>query len=238
VLEALEQTAWNLSQAAARLEMPRNTLRYRMERLGLRPPPPSRRHLFSAAVPDRPSPRAGHRVATASRAPRDPAEGERGPNDRSPLPAGSESADAAGSPLPAGSPEHRRLSWLRADLVGESPGASEFDTSRALEIIAEKIHSFGGEIELLHRTRVVAVFGLEPVEDAPRRTALTALAVQKTAERARRDGAWPWSVKLGIHVHDCALKAAGTARPSRSTARRRPRPCWRRCWTRPHRTRR
>jgi transcriptional regulator with AAA-type ATPase domain len=35
--EALEAAGWNLSRAAARLKIPRNTLRYRMERLGLRP---------------------------------------------------------------------------------------------------------------------------------------------------------------------------------------------------------
>jgi len=37
--EALEASGWNLSRAAARLRMPRNTLRYRMDRLGLRPAP-------------------------------------------------------------------------------------------------------------------------------------------------------------------------------------------------------
>ncbi|HEX7125268.1 MAG TPA: sigma-54 dependent transcriptional regulator, partial [Thermodesulfobacteriota bacterium] len=41
ILEALAATTWNLSRAAARLGLPRNTLRYRMERLGLagRPAP-------------------------------------------------------------------------------------------------------------------------------------------------------------------------------------------------------
>jgi transcriptional regulator with AAA-type ATPase domain/predicted ATPase len=34
---ALDATEWNLSRAAGRLGMPRNTLRYRIERLGLRP---------------------------------------------------------------------------------------------------------------------------------------------------------------------------------------------------------
>lgn len=43
LVEALEATGWNLSRAAARLALPRNTLRYRMERHGLREPPPSRR---------------------------------------------------------------------------------------------------------------------------------------------------------------------------------------------------
>ena len=35
VLEALQQTNWKLSRAAALLGMPRNTLRYRVDRLGL-----------------------------------------------------------------------------------------------------------------------------------------------------------------------------------------------------------
>src|SRR4029079_16167848 len=49
VLEALRMTGWNLSRAAARLGVPRNTLSYRMEKLRLGPrdipagpaPPPS-----------------------------------------------------------------------------------------------------------------------------------------------------------------------------------------------------
>src|SRR5262249_53914055 len=35
LMEALEVTGWNLSRAAARLRIPRNTLRYRMEKHGL-----------------------------------------------------------------------------------------------------------------------------------------------------------------------------------------------------------
>src|SRR5262249_34631864 len=35
LLEVLEQTNWNLSRAAARLGVPRNTLRYQLEKLGL-----------------------------------------------------------------------------------------------------------------------------------------------------------------------------------------------------------
>jgi len=37
LLEALRQTNWNISRAAARLGISRNTLRYRMEKYGLRP---------------------------------------------------------------------------------------------------------------------------------------------------------------------------------------------------------
>ena len=35
VLEALRAVTWNISRAAARLGIPRTTLRYRMEKLGL-----------------------------------------------------------------------------------------------------------------------------------------------------------------------------------------------------------
>ena len=43
LLEALRATDWNLTRAASRLGVPRNTLRYRMERLGLTPEGPSAR---------------------------------------------------------------------------------------------------------------------------------------------------------------------------------------------------
>ena len=43
LIEALDETHWNIARAAARLQIPRGTLRYRIEKLGLRrsePPPP------------------------------------------------------------------------------------------------------------------------------------------------------------------------------------------------------
>ena len=64
LLEALRETGGNLSHAAARLRIPRNTLRYRMERLGLRPPPPSRR---AAGAPEAPQ---GAATPCRSRRPR------------------------------------------------------------------------------------------------------------------------------------------------------------------------
>ena len=45
LLEALRQTNWNVSRAAARLGISRNTLRYRIERYGLRPGVPLPRPL-------------------------------------------------------------------------------------------------------------------------------------------------------------------------------------------------
>src|SRR5262249_32569931 len=39
LIEALSEARWNIARAAARLGMPRGTLRYRIEKLGLRPSP-------------------------------------------------------------------------------------------------------------------------------------------------------------------------------------------------------
>lgn len=51
LLTALEETHWNISFAADRLGVPRNTLRYRMARYGLRPTgPPRRRRRMTKAV--------------------------------------------------------------------------------------------------------------------------------------------------------------------------------------------
>src|SRR5262249_51451772 len=56
LLQALHEANWNLSAAAGRLEIPRNTLWVRMERHGLRPPPPSRqRSARPSIVPSPPA---------------------------------------------------------------------------------------------------------------------------------------------------------------------------------------
>src|SRR3989454_5107329 len=66
--------------------------------------------------------------------------------------------------------ERRHVALLRADLVPTAvtvvPAAGA-----ALETLVEKIESFGGQVEEVSPAGLVAGFGLEPVEDAPRRAA-------------------------------------------------------------------
>ena len=163
LLEALDSTGWNISQAAARLRLPRNTLRYRMEKHGLQTPgvAPARR--------DR-----------AARAP-----GLSGP--------------AAAVPAPGSLPgvrwDRRRVAVLRA-VLPESfvPGA------RALEVVIEKLRSFGGRVEELSPAGIVAAFGVEPVEDAPTRAALAATAIQKAAGRGQPGDVDPFDVRVALHV--------------------------------------
>jgi DNA-binding NtrC family response regulator len=162
--EALEGTGWNISRAAALLGVSRNTLRYRIEKHGLRPGAP--------APP-----------VVRGRAPRAPA----------PPPAPPE----APAP-PRVRWDRRRVTLLRATLVAAAPGGPLY-ASRSTEALVEKVRSFGGRVEELSPIGVVAAFGLDPLEDAPRHAAHAAMAIQKAVERARPDGAEP-HVKIGIHV--------------------------------------
>ncbi len=101
-------------------------------------------------------------------------------------------------PAPPASPpptairwESRRVTLLRAVLEWSDKGS-------ALDVVLDKLTSFGGRIDELSPTTVGAVFGLEPVEDAPRRAAHAAMAVQNAAARGR-DGE-PFTVTTAIHV--------------------------------------
>jgi transcriptional regulator with AAA-type ATPase domain len=162
LVEALDATAWNISRAAARLGIPRNTLRYRMEKHGLHAPgAPVRR--------DRPAPAAAAATPAA----------------------------AAPAPPPAASVrrERRRLAILRATLA-TAPDAG----GRALEVVIEKLRSFGGRVEELSSAGLVAAFGVEPIEDAPFRAGLAAIAIQKAASHGQPGDVDPFDVRVALHV--------------------------------------
>jgi tetratricopeptide (TPR) repeat protein len=154
LLGVLEQSAGNISRAAARLGIARNTLYARLEKYGVR----------------------SHR-----------------PPFRRP------------SPTPA--PMDTRIQWERrgitlvcAALVEPDRGEEASPPSRALEGLIDKVQTFGGRVEEVTPTSVVAAFGVDPVEDAPRRAAHAAMVIHKRAERAREDKSRTPGVKIGIHV--------------------------------------
>ena len=154
LLRVLEQSAGNISHAAARLGIARNTLYARLEKYGVR----------------------GHH-----------------PPLRRP------------SPTPA--PMDTRIQWERrgitlvcAALVEPDRGEEASPPSRALEGLIDKLQTFGGRVEEVTPTSVVAAFGVDPVEDAPRRAAHAAMVIHKRAERAREDKSRTPGVKIGIHV--------------------------------------
>ncbi len=175
---ALEQTAWNISRAAARLGVSRNKLRYWMEQLDLQ--------AASAARPG-------------------------GVNRRPPA-----SADA-GSGAPAGAltvaPDSaeprwqaRRLALLRVILVCPLGGTGCLDSNRQIRTLVDKVQSFGGRIEQTTETDILAAFGLDPVEDAPRRAVLAAVAIQNAAEwSARRGDGSGFLAKIGILIGEVGV---------------------------------
>ncbi|MBI3454406.1 MAG: sigma 54-interacting transcriptional regulator [Candidatus Rokubacteria bacterium] len=182
LLAALRQTNWNITRAAKRLGISRDTLRYRIAKHGLGPEGPTR---------------AGRRPAAR-------AEPVKAPAEPAVLP-------SAGAP-PVVRWERRRLALLRASLLLPADADPRLYPSRTLEVLGAKAQSFGGRVEDMSPTGVVAVFGLEPVEDAPRRAAHAAMAIQKAAQRARRDEVEWLPVKLAIHV-DQFLVGQGAGAP-------------------------
>src|SRR2546425_1390114 len=121
-------------------------------------------------------------------------------------------ADSTTAPKPVAVQwEHRHVALLRADLVTMAPVDVVAAVGAALETLVEKIESFGGRVEEVSPGGVVAVFGLEPIEDAPRRAAHAALAIQKIAAHAGRSSPGSPSVRVGLHVGEVLVARVGNA---------------------------
>jgi transcriptional regulator with AAA-type ATPase domain/tetratricopeptide (TPR) repeat protein len=175
--EALEQTGWNITRTAALLDITRNTVRAWIRLHGLRPPD-------------------GAEPAPAGRPPTvEPAAG--------PAPAPDQAKPAASSGIRW---ERRRVTFLRTRLL-PIPDTASAVTTRVFGWLIEKAHTFGGQVIEVSPQSIVAIFGHEPAEDAPRRAATAALAVAKLAARddLQGDGGDEVSVGLAIHVERVAL---------------------------------
>jgi DNA-binding NtrC family response regulator/tetratricopeptide (TPR) repeat protein len=193
LLGALEQTGWNVTRTAARLGISRDTLRYRMAKHGLE----------RGGTPPR---RAARRGAPAA----GPAPGAAGsPPAREP-PRAAAAAGAADAPAPLSVRwERRRLTFLRCALAVPADGDPRLYPSRAVEVLVDKVQTFGGRVEEMSPTGIVAAFGLEPVEDAPQRAALAAMAIRHAAERAG-DGAVALGTRSAIAVRRVLVGASRT----------------------------
>jgi transcriptional regulator with AAA-type ATPase domain/tetratricopeptide (TPR) repeat protein len=101
--------------------------------------------------------------------------------------------------------ERRRLTLLRATLTPGGESDAQLETSRTLEVLIEKVTSFGGRVEGMSPTDVVAAFGLDATEDAPSRAAHAAMAIQKAAARARQGDPRAPGVTVGIHLEQCLV---------------------------------
>jgi transcriptional regulator with AAA-type ATPase domain/tetratricopeptide (TPR) repeat protein len=199
-LAVLEQTGWNISRSAAILAVTRNTLRARIERFGLRP---------------------------SGRATTPPPAGPRPVHPAPPVPEARELAEPTGAAppeLPPAPPsglrwERRRVTAMRVAIADPEGVADIWERRRTLELLAEKILGFGGRLEALSGTGVEASFGLDPVEEAPRRAALAAMAIQK-AQSAPAPGGRLLAVTTAIHTSPQLIAhIAGTRQSDREAQR-------------------
>jgi DNA-binding NtrC family response regulator/tetratricopeptide (TPR) repeat protein len=189
VEEALRETDWNISRAAARLGITRNTIRYRIEKFGLRPDTAPPRPGRTRPAPDP--------VAAAPAGPE--------------LPPAREATAAVSVPVPTPDPvaatslETRRVTFLRARFTARSD-AEMITAGRIDETLLDKVQMFGGALEPVDGGDVVAVFGLTPAEDAPRRAASAAMAMQREVARDRTG-----VVSIVIHLVSIPIHRSGDA---------------------------
>ena len=106
--------------------------------------------------------------------------------------------------------EQRSIALLRAAIHSADGVDGWARSSRALESVIAKVHSFGGRVEEVTPTGLVAAFGLDPAEDAPRRAAHAATAIQKGAERARESSGGAPGVMIGVHVAPLLIGRVGS----------------------------
>jgi transcriptional regulator with AAA-type ATPase domain/tetratricopeptide (TPR) repeat protein len=175
LLSVLHAEKWNLSRAAAQLGVPRNTLRYRMEKHGLGPGSPAPRRAESPAKVSSPvEPPAEARPSSRPLEERTPATGIRW--------------------------ESRRVTFLRARLGSPREESRSFELNRAMEAIVEKVQSFGGTVDELSAAGLVAAFGVAPVEDALEHAAFATIALEKIASRARQENPSRPAMALVLHT--------------------------------------
>ena len=178
LLDVLRATGWNFTRAAGRLGLPRNTLRYRVERLGLVPEGPPVIVMSGGASP-------ALRLAR---------EGSTSWRPTCAMQPGAEMAKPTG---PSAPPRPAR---------GRPTTASRRAPRRS---------GTGGRIETTGPAELLAAFGLEPDEDAPRRAAYAALAVRTLAARARSDAMDVPAIAIALHAEQLSV-IREERRPGRS----------------------
>jgi adenylate cyclase len=94
--------------------------------------------------------------------------------------------------------------------LGVSFGASPDVRSSAipddcLEIIEEKVTAFGGRVEDVSSTGVVATFGVDPVDDPAASAVHVALAIKNALEHAAGNTARRSNMKAVVHAGDCRV---------------------------------
>ncbi len=185
VRATLERTGWNISRSAALLGISRNTLRARIERLGLAPTgeaPAPRARQKTGAAPGPPAPRRVSPGAGSSPSP--------GPVLRDTAPVVYTPRHLAERILTTRSAlegEHKRLTVLFGDLVDSSGLARRLGPERMHElldqlfhVVLEEVHRYEGTVNQFLGDGFMALFGAPlAIEHHERQALLAAAAIQR-----------------------------------------------------------
>ena len=178
LLRALQQTGWNISHAATLLGISRNTLRYRIERHGLRP----------ASAPLSPGQQHAPPAPTAPAAPL-------------------ETPAVVGPPAVAWEQKPVAVLALALTFPtagSEAPGYEPWTVAARWEQgIVEKVEGFGGFFLPRAPALLTAVFGVpRALEQLPQRAVHAALAIRQLAAEGRSTGGGAPGpvVRLAVHV--------------------------------------
>src|SRR5262245_5135059 len=201
LLEALTRTGWNITHTATDLQLSRKTVRDWIRRYDLESHRPTRRAESAppraptsdaASGPPRPIP-SSHREIEES------ADGISTSDRASPRPV------AAGVRW-----TRRRVTLLRARVQDDSAVPLAVST-RVLQTVIEHVKAFRGRLEAVSPHGVVAVFGLEPDEDAPRRAACAGLAILRGRDAGDSEDVLPAGVSLSVGLHVAPMMMADVA---------------------------
>jgi adenylate cyclase len=113
--------------------------------------------------------------------------------------------------LPPATPrwESRLVVLLMAVLQPTGEARTRAELGRDVGLVVQKVESFAGRLEEAGASRLVAAFGVEPAEDAARRAALTALAIQNGLARRLHSVGGPALARIAIHADHCPVGHVG-----------------------------
>ena len=95
--------------------------------------------------------------------------------------------------------EERLVAVLGA-AVTASPERGAFEPAAVMPELIEKVTSFGARIEQFTPSALVAVFGIDPMEDAARRAVLAAQAMLQAVRRDADDKRGRFAVHVGSYL--------------------------------------
>jgi transcriptional regulator with AAA-type ATPase domain/predicted ATPase len=105
--------------------------------------------------------------------------------------------------------ESRLVVLLMAILHPPDEARTRAELGRDFGLVVQKVESFAGRVEDAGASRIVAAFGVEPTEDAARRAALAALAIQNALARRLPSEGGPALARIAIHADQCPVGNVG-----------------------------